>query len=374
MTPPPASPAVAPIRVMVVDDSALIRNLLTRALQADPEITVVATAANGQLAVETIVKQPVDVVVLDIEMPVMDGITALPKLLAAAPNASVLMASTLTLKNAEISFRALAAGASDYIPKPTATELGGADEFRRELIAKVRVLGRARPSAKAIARGLPAAAAAPRTAKPAVPPAKISLRTAARVQPRIIAVGSSTGGPKALMSLLAALPAAVVQPILITQHMPPTFTTVLAEHLGRSAKRPSFEAEDGMEVRPGAIYVARGGQHMVVEAKGTSTVVRLNTEAPENYVRPAVDPMLRSIARLYGPAVVCVILTGMGSDGALGAKAIADVGGTVVAQDEASSVVWGMPGATAAAGACSAVLPLDEIAPYLARLATGRGA
>ncbi len=172
--------------------------------------------------------------------------------------------------------------------------------------------------------------------------------------------------------MLSALPESVTQPILVTQHMPPTFTTILAQHLGRAAKRPSAEATDRMVIEANHIYVAPGGFHMTVDGRETPPRLRLDTEPPENYVRPAVDPMLRSIARVYGSATLCVILTGMGSDGALGGKAVADAGGTVIAQDEKSSVVWGMPGAAAAAGICSAVLPLTDIAPFIARLASGR--
>ena len=350
------APLLSVINVLIVDDSALIRRLLAKALEGQSDIKVVGMASNGQEAIDIASRGGIDVIVLDIEMPVMDGITALPKLLAATKRTKILMASTLTLQNAEISLRAMSLGASDYIPKPTASELGGAADFGRELVAKVRALG-------TVARkALKGTATKPATA------AAIRLRKRSMVPPRVIAIGSSTGGPQALAAVLSGLPASVQQPILVTQHMPPTFTTILADHLGKSAKRPSAEAKEGMLVEPGHIYVAPGGYHMTVSADG---ILHLNTNPPENYVRPAVDPMLRSIASVYGAASICAILTGMGADGARGAQAIADAGGTVVAQDEKSSVVWGMPGATAAAGVCAAVLPITEIAPFIVRAAAG---
>jgi two-component system chemotaxis response regulator CheB len=363
-TPIPAKPAASAadkgIRVMIVDDSAVIRSLLGRALAVAPEIKVVGTASNGQVAIDTARRADPDVIVLDIEMPVMDGITALPKLLAVAPRAKVLMASTLTLKNAEVSLRALSAGASDYIPKPEASQLGAATDFNRELVAKVRTLAGIR---KVMGARAPA---------PTVAAQGIALRPRSLVPPRVIAIGSSTGGPQALLTVLGALPDSMKLPILVTQHMPPTFTTILAEHLTRAAKRPAKEATNGMAVEAGNIYVAPGGFHMIVEAGDPAPKLRLTSEPPENFVRPAVDPMLRTTAAVYGSAVLCVILTGMGSDGAKGSQSIADAGGTVIAQDEQSSVVWGMPGATAAAGTCSAVLPLTEVAPFIMRCVGGR--
>jgi two-component system chemotaxis response regulator CheB len=197
------------------------------------------------------------------------------------------------------------------------------------------------------------------------------LRTPSTVTPAVIAIGSSTGGPQALFTVLSSLPPTVKQPILITQHMPPTFTTILAQHLARIGNRPAGEGVDGEPVVPGRIYLAPGDFHMKVEARGAGRVIRLLKDPPENFCRPAVDPMLRSLSDVYGAAVLCVILTGMGSDGAKGGAVVTGAGGTVVAQDEASSVVWGMPGAAAAAGICSAILPVADIATHVARLAGG---
>ncbi len=367
--------APTPIRVMVVDDSAVIRGLLTRTLESDPDITVVASVGNGQMAISAVGRQDTDVVILDIEMPVMDGLTALPKILAAAPDAKVIVASTLTQKNAQISLKALSAGAADYLAKPTSSsELGGASNFKRELIEKVKALGdarrkRRRTSPKPVtAEELPFRPPVP--TRPTTPP-PVVLRAPSAARPSVIAIGSSTGGPQALLTLLGGLPASLQQPILITQHMPPTFTTILAQHLARVAGRPAAEGVDGEAILPGRIYLAPGDFHMKVEAQGGARVIRLVKDPPENFCRPAVDPMLRSLSQVYGAGVLCIILTGMGADGTKGGETVIAAGGTVLAQDEATSVVWGMPGSAATAGLCSAVLPISHIAPHIVRLVAG---
>ncbi|MBI3710854.1 MAG: chemotaxis response regulator protein-glutamate methylesterase [Proteobacteria bacterium] len=366
-TAPPESAELSPVRVLIVDDSAVIRGLIGQVFDSDPEIEVVGSVGNGQLAIAALTRTEVDVVVLDIEMPVMDGLTALPKLLAAQPDIKVIMASTLTQKNAQISFKALELGATDYLAKPTAaSKIGTAADFKRELVTKVKALGaarRSRPRTGLRSRVTPR----PVPARQSVGP--IRLRPPSLLPPEVIAIGSSTGGPQALFAMLGALPAALKLPILITQHMPATFTTILAEHLARAAKRPAAEAVDGETIVPGRIYLAPGDFHMRAEAGGATRVIRVTKEPPENYCRPAVDPMLRSLASVYGPRGLSVILTGMGSAGAKGGEAVAAAGGTVIAQDEATSVVWGMPGAAAAKGVCSAVLPLPELAPHIAKLA-----
>ncbi len=363
-----------PIRVMVVDDSAVIRGLLTRTLESDPDITIVASVGNGQMAISAITRQDTDVVILDIEMPVMDGLTALPKILSAAPDVKVIVASTLTQKNAQISLKALSAGAADYLAKPSSSELNAATAFKRELVEKVKALGDARrrrrgSTAKpATVEDLPFRPVA--SSRPAAPPA-IALRAASSARPTAIAIGSSTGGPQALLAVLANLPASVQQPIFITQHMPPTFTTILAQHLSRASGRQAAEGVDGEAIVPGRIYLAPGDFHMKIEARGATRVIRLVKDPPENFCRPAVDPMLRSLSAAYGSGVLCAILTGMGADGTKGGEAVIAAGGTVIAQDEATSVVWGMPGAAAAAGICSAILPVSHIAPHIVRLAAG---
>lgn len=387
----PGSAGPSPVRVMIVDDSAVIRGLITRALEADPGVQVVATVGNGQLAIGQLGRSDVDVIVLDIEMPVMDGLTALPKLLETAPDVKIIMASTLTQRNAQVSIEAMQKGAADYIPKPTSTgEIHGSVDFKRDLTEKVKALGRARrdkrdrnrlagiPDAKpqptAVTRAATAAAASAAPVRTSLlsPTAPIALRPASRTLPQVIAIGSSTGGPQALFTLLAALPATLRLPICITQHMPATFTTILAEHITRTAKRPCAEGVDGQVLEAGRIYLAPGDNHMKIEAQGTQKIIRLTKEPPENFCRPAVDPMFRSLAAAYGAAVLGVVLTGMGSDGAKGGKVLVEAGGTVIAQDEATSVVWGMPGAAANAGICSAVLPLDKLPGEIVKLAGGR--
>jgi two-component system chemotaxis response regulator CheB len=357
-----------PYRVMVVDDSAVIRGLLTRALEKDPTIKVAASVGNGEAAIKALERHDIDVVILDIEMPVMDGLTALPKLLAAKPGIQIIMASTLTRKNAEVSLRALQAGAADYLPKPTSTsELTGADAFRRELLEKVKALAKAaRPARPATSRAVGQKAAAAAVARPPVRP--IILRKASAALPRIIAIGSSTGGPQALLEVLRDMAASVKLPILITQHMPATFTTLLAEHIERATGVPCAEGRDGEAVSAGRIYLAPGNYHMTVERAAVGSVIRLNQDQPENFCRPSVDPMLRSLAPVYGSALLTLILTGMGTDGQKGAAEVVAAGGTVIAQDEATSVVWGMPGAVATSGLCSAVLPIREIGPSVRKL------
>lgn len=375
--PPPSSDD--PHRVMVVDDSAVIRGLITRSLEADPEIRVVASVPNGEMAVTAIKRQPIDVVILDIEMPVMDGLTALPLMLQASPTTKVVMASTLTKRNAEISLKAMQAGATDYVTKPTAVrELHGAAAFKEELLGKVKALGN---SARAGGR---TASRAPLGPKPGSPRAaggqlakaagsrsdSVSLRPMPSVfQADIIAIGSSTGGPQALFQVMAHLAKGITQPILITQHMPATFTTILADHISRQCKVPTTEARDGEPLVGGRCYVAPGNYHMVVTGKSDAPTLKLNQDPPENFCRPSVDVMMRSVVSAFGRRVLSVILTGMGQDGLKGCRLAAEAGGVVVAQDEASSVVWGMPGAVATAGICQGVLPIQDIGPWIQKLA-----
>ncbi len=370
----PATPD--PVRVMVVDDSAVIRGLLTRALEGDADIRVVTSVGDGQMAVNSLQRNSIDVIVLDIEMPVMDGLTAIPKLLAVAPQVKIIMASTLTLRGADVSLRCLSAGAADYIPKPTSTrEIGGAEDFKRELVSKVKALGAAARRAGSRSRG------EIRPLSPAYVPlslkreqAPITTRPAPmgmQVKPDVIAIGSSTGGPQALFEVLSHMKGAVTQPILITQHMPATFTTILAEHITRQCGIDAKEAKDGEPVVQGRCYIAPGDFHMLVAQRGGTNVISLTKDPPENFCRPAVDPMMRSILKAYGGRkILACILTGMGQDGLKGCTEVVNGGGTLIGQDEASSVVWGMPGAVAQAGICSAILPLKEIGPYIRKFAS----
>jgi two-component system chemotaxis response regulator CheB len=371
---------------MVVDDSVVIRGMISRWISSEPDMVVAASLRTGLEAVNQIDRVNPDVAVLDIEMPELDGIAALPKLLAKKKNLAVIMASTLTRRNAEISFKALSLGAADYIPKPESTrEASAAENFHYDLIQKIRNLGakarRAAPVPHApvaaphvhelrpVAR--PLAAPVHAHATPVVP-AQIARRSFSTQMPKVLLIGSSTGGPQALMSVVTELGAVIDRfPVLITQHMPPTFTTILAEHLARSSRRPAHEAIDGEVIKPGQIYLAPGGRHMRVARHGADAVIALDNGPPVNFCKPAVDPLFTSAVDIWHAATLAVILTGMGSDGMRGGKDIVAAGGSVIAQDEATSVVWGMPGAAANAGICAAILPLNQIAPKLVRLFAG---
>ncbi len=339
------------IKVMIVDDSAVVRGVVRRLLEAEPQIEVAAAASNGELALKELRQQAVDVVLLDIEMPVMDGLQALKRIVVEHPSVKVIMVSTLTRRNAEISLEALKIGAADYVAKPEAG-IATATEFGRDLIARIKALA-ARRASRVSDAPKPVARFAP-TRRPVV---------------RALGIGASTGGPPALLKLFRALQGGVGwQPIFVTQHMPATFTALLAEQIERAAGRPCAEGKDGEPVRPGRIYVAPGGWHMTVENGPTSPVIRLDQGAPEHFCRPAVDPMLRSLAAVYGDGALAAILTGMGADGGLGCEAVARAGGRFIAQDQATSAVWGMPAAAAATGLAEAVLPLDDIGPWLRRV------
>ena len=361
----------APIRVMIVDDSAVVRGLVSRWIEEEPGMEVVARHPNGKLAVVDVARSAPDLVLLDIEMPVMDGLEALPLLLKARPGVRVLMVSTLTKRNAEISFKALALGALDYLPKPDSnSSLTLSSDFRGEVIRKIRALGPVRSPRAALDE---AERAVGNQIRPGAGYAQRAFkqRPFSLVPPRVIAIGSSTGGPQALASVLGALaPSLSRVPVLIAQHMPPMFTTVLAERLSKAAGREAKEGSDGEPVRPGIIYVAPGGHHMTV-LNPTAPALRIGEEPQVHFCRPAVDPLFRSVAATFGPAALGIVLTGMGHDGAAGARNIADAGGSVIAQDEASSVVWGMPGAAASVGACAALLPPAGIAETAAKLLRG---
>jgi two-component system, chemotaxis family, protein-glutamate methylesterase/glutaminase len=369
-----------PLRVMVVDDSVVIRGLLSRWIAAEPDMVVAASLRTGRDAVNQLERINPDVAVLDIHMPELDGISALPLLLAKKRDLIIIMASTLTRRNAEISFRALALGASDYIPKPESTrEAAAAETFRHDLVQKIRSLG------ARLRRSVPPLASPPlapgldrpresqhRHAPPAIANPQLLRRAFSASAPRALLVGASTGGPQALMKLVGEIGCIIDRfPVLVTQHMPPTFTTILAEHLARSSHRPAHEAVDGEIVKAGQIYLAPGGRHMRVARHGTDPVIALDDGPPINFCKPAVDPLFSSAIDFWQGGILAVVLTGMGSDGTRGGKDIVAAGGNVIAQDEATSVVWGMPGAAAHAGICAAVLPLCEIAPKLVRLFSG---
>lgn len=370
---PPPPPAAVPrpdplhgaIRVAICDDSVVVRGALARMIEAEPDLTVVARLHDGSQAVEMVrrvkASAPIDVLILDIEMPVLDGLAALPHLIEADPGLRVIMASTLTTRGAEIAMRALRLGAADYVPKPSAA-LVADDGFRRDLLAKIRGLARLRRAhPKGVMSGRRDAAPAA-AAPPAVP---LPLRAPPRRAPLLLAIGSSTGGPQALFALVQGLGPDLRLPVVLTQHMPSAFMPILAEHLTRLGAMPCAEASNGEVLRPGHIYLAPGDHHLRVVREGTILRARVTTDPPVNFCRPAVDPMLLSAADACEGRVLVAMLTGMGHDGRDGTRAVVEAGGAAIAQDEASSVVWGMPGAIAQAGLCHAVLPLARIAPKL---------
>lgn len=367
------------VRVMVVDDSAVIRGLISRWITEETGLEVVASHRNGENAVNDVLKSDPDVVVLDIEMPVMDGMAALPELLRSKPNLIVIMASTLTSRNAEISLKALQLGAKDYIPKPSGNHgITTSVEFRRDLMEKIRVLGggRSRRTGFKSSPDTGTTTRQPASKVTELTPARRDFKLAAKNpgRPRILAIGSSTGGPNALRTLMPQIASHIgMIPVVITQHMPATFTAILADHIAKETKRTAREGVDGEVLRPGQIYVAPGGKHMLIKSAAAGPTIALDDGPQVNFCKPAVDPMFHSLVEVYGGGVLSVVLTGMGSDGAAGALEISQAGGNVVAQDEATSVVWGMPGATAAAGACMAVLPLDQIGSCVNGIIGGTG-
>jgi two-component system chemotaxis response regulator CheB len=309
-------------------------------------------------------------------MPVMDGIAALPQILKAASGCRVVMASTLTQRGAEVTIKALSLGAADYVAKPDASRLAAAADYKRDLFAKIRALG---ARAARLAAQQPAGPVLSRTGQPVAPIQPPALRQSAarlkpvsmRMRPEALFIGSSTGGPEALRTVIAALSGKVQVPVFITQHMPAMFTKMLAEHLTKQTGARVIEATDGMVAQPGTFHIAPGDWHMTVARSGTLVSVRLNQGPQENYCRPAVDPMLRSAAEVYGERALAVMLTGMGHDGREGARALTAKGAMLIAQDEATSVVWGMPGAVAEAGLCSAIKPVGDIGPAILDILRG---
>ena len=353
---------MATARVLVVDDSVVIRRLITQALQAEVDIEVVGTASNGKLALAKLDQLRPDIITLDIEMPEMDGLATLPLLRASHPRLPVIMFSTLTERGAAATLEALALGATDYVTKPSNT--GSLDialaKIRDDLVPKIRAL-------------VPALHAPTATRRPAAPTA-VPARSHAGVTPRVTAlvIGVSTGGPSALAELIPHLPADLGVPVLVCQHMPPVFTRLLAERLDGKSALHVQEAADGDKVVAGGVWIAPGGLHMIVRHSAAGTnVIATTSDEPENSCRPAVDPLLRSAVATYGSGVLAVILTGMGQDGLRGCEAVAAAGGRILVQDEASSVVWGMPGYVAKAGLADRAIPLDDLAVEITRRVAG---
>jgi two-component system chemotaxis response regulator CheB len=351
------------IRVLVVDDSVVIRRLVRNALEADPELEVVGVAANGSIALQRIPQLNPDVLTLDIEMPEMDGLETLRRLRRDFPQLRVIMFSTLTERGAAVTLEALSLGADDYVTK--ASNEGSLDQsmmrLREELIPRIKQFFL-----------LPAkTGAAPRSQVPAPPPRERGafFALSAKQRPKVVVIGVSTGGPSALGSILPHLAAGFPLPVLVVQHMPPLFTRFLAERLHTSCPLSVEEARQGDRVIAGKILIAPGDFHLKVAVCGGEVHVHLDQSPPQNFCRPAVDALFSSIAEVYGGAVLAVILTGMGHDGLRGVEILKAQGASILAQDEASSVVWGMPGAVVNAGFADRVLPLDQVAPEIMRRA-----
>jgi two-component system chemotaxis response regulator CheB len=348
---------------MIVDDSAVIRGMIGRWLTEAGGFDIVATASNGRMAVDAAERSKPEIILLDIEMPEVDGLAALPLILKAHPATKVIVISTLTQRNAEISLKCLSLGAVDYLAKPeSARAVGAAADFRRDLVEKLRALSEAKVRP-------PKTHVAPVSVLP--PRAPVALKPGI-TKPQCLLIGSSTGGPRAVERVLLDLkPTLATIPVLIVQHMPAMFTAVFAEHLQTLLSVPAREGRDGDAIVPGTILVAPGGRHMGVVSSGGKATIRLNDGPPENFCRPAVDVLFREAAAVYGASALAVVLTGMGSDGTHGARFLTKAGATVIAQDEATSIVWGMPGSVVKAGLAHEVLPLESIGRSLKGLITG---
>lgn len=345
---------MAPIRILIVDDSVVIRKLLAETLSQDPTLEVVGTASDGRIGLAKTAQLHPDLVTLDVEMPVMNGLETLAELRKLYPKLPVVMFSTLTEHGAAATLDALTLGASDYATKAgnTGGPAAAVAAIRSELIPKIKALcGGQVKKVSALFPPLPAA----------------SVRRPAHRRIEIVAIGTSTGGPNALAEVLPRIPKDFPVPIVLVQHMPPIFTRMLADRLAAHCEIPVHEASAGTIVSPGHAWIAPGNFHMTIKRAGVGWRLELNQEPPENSCRPAVDVLFRSVAEVYGTDVLAVVMTGMGSDGVVGAKCIRQKGGEVIVQDEASSVVWGMPGLVYASGQADAVYPLNRLGLEITR-------
>jgi two-component system chemotaxis response regulator CheB len=351
------------IQIMIIDDSLVVRKVLIHVLSGDPNLAIAGWASNGRLALAKLQSLRPDIILLDIEMPEMNGLETIPEIRKILPHTPIIMFSTLTEHGAEATLDALALGASDYAAKPSNQDMSATSEaIQRDLIPKIKALchfsvrdqnpvsGLARPLAQ--------------TLRPEIRVRPASMRSAPL---KIIAIGVSTGGPEAIAKLLPSFPANFPLPIVIVQHMPAIFTALLAKRLASKCALPVHEGQPGDLLSSAGIWIAPGDYHMVVQREENRMVLRTNQGARENFCRPSVDALFRSVAQMYGPNSLGVILTGMGQDGLKGCEALCAAGASVIVQDEASSVVWGMPGFVARAGLAEKILPLNQIAGEINR-------
>jgi two-component system chemotaxis response regulator CheB len=351
---------------MIVDDAVVVRKALSDGLSHDPDLEVVGTASNGRLALAKLLTLRPDVILLDIEMPEMNGLETIPEIRKLLPHVPIIMFSTLTERGAEATLDALSLGATDYVTKPSNSDMGATSEgITSELIPKIRSLCRIPGPSKTQAARASGAVRKDRHAEIRIRP--LSSHTA---RPGIIAIGVSTGGPDALARLLPALPVGFPLPVVVAQHMPPIFTALLAKRLTAKCSLPVLECQPGALLEPGCIWIAPGDYHMVLkEGEGGLIHLRTNQGPRENFCRPSVDVLFRSVAEVFGAKSLGVILTGMGQDGLKGCEALCAQNAPVIVQDEATSVVWGMPGFVARAGLAEKILPLDQIGNEIIRRA-----
>ncbi len=346
------------IRVLIVDDSVVVRRLVRDALTADPQIEICGVAANGRIALSMVEQTSPDIVTLDIEMPEMDGLEVLRQLSKKHSSLPVIMFSTLTQRGAVATLDALALGARDYVTKPAnvGSVTSSIEKIRMELAPKIKALCGGPPALKRLPQ--------PGTVTPSI----YSFAATKISRPiELVAIGTSTGGPNALAQVLPHLPADLPAAVVVVQHMPPTFTRFLAERLNRQCQLPVAEASEEQLLVPGQILVAPGDFHVAVELRGMRPRLCMLRTPPENSCRPSVDVLFRSVARVYGSRALALVMTGMGRDGLRGAEQLHEAGATILAQDEASSVVWGMPGFVAQAGLATKILPLPQIAGEIIR-------
>jgi two-component system chemotaxis response regulator CheB len=366
-----------PIRVMLCDDSSVIRRLVKGALTTDPQMHVVYEAVDGKDAVDNLGSVRPDVVILDVEMPVMDGIDAARTIRRRCRTLPIIMFSSLTSQGAEATMDALAAGANDFAIKPAGTNnfQAAKEQVQKELIGKIRDLVGTPADVQEKLGTQKAAPVSPgvqrRTARPSrretIATPEVSTFKGSKSHVSVIAIGVSTGGPEALRKLILKLPKPFPVPILIAQHMPPVFTGLLADRLSQQSGHRVRQATEGENVTAGEILIAPGDFHLTVCREKNNVKTRLDQSPPENSCRPSVDPLFRSIGKVYGREAIAVVLTGMGTDGGAGSRAIKQTGGRVIVQDQESSVVWGMPGHVAEIGLADRVLPLEQIATELIR-------